>query len=176
MHFNSDESMNDECSPLKLLAPPPPPTAVSPFGRLHLCSNPETLRIPNSVELSPSDTVLSSNLVFLFLFFQRWHPPTAFVLTLIGEVQHTHWRHFGLRTQIISHCPPPWLKGQGHGYHSCIKTFWKEGCEGSFLHNSKSSIRGRAELHQSLARSCTFSYPQLLSSVNFLPSPPKLWV
>lgn len=62
MHFNSDESMSDECSPQEPMIPSPT-TALSPFGRV---SNPETLCIPNSVELSHSETILSSNLVFLF--------------------------------------------------------------------------------------------------------------
>lgn len=84
--------------------------ALFHFDRQHLYASPETLLILNSVELSHSETMLSSNLVF----FERWQtllpcfwPPFDNSKVIMGGISDRH-------IKIISHSPDPWLKGQGH--------------------------------------------------------------
>ena len=95
------------------------PTALSHSRKQHLCSNTETLFIPNPVGLSHSEMMLSSNLVL----FKRWRTQVPCFWPPFDNSNIVTEGFSDRHAKIASHSPDPWLKGQGHSHHSCLKTF-----------------------------------------------------
>lgn len=146
------------------------PTALLRCVRQHLYSHPETPLIPNSVELSHSETMLSSN---LFFFFEMWQTllPCSWPLPLDNSSVIT-WGISDQHTKIISHSPGPWLKERTGSLPSQP--------QGSFLEGRDVFLMTQRLIFERVLSSakacCSFSCVQLISSVNNPPTTTHLQI
>lgn len=127
------------------------PTARLHCVRQHLYSNPETLLIPNSLELSHIEPMLSLNIVslwgfFVFLggFFARFLLPDSW--PPLGKSSITTRGVSDQQTKIISHPPDPWQDG----VPAITATGACSGGEGIFIHDSQPCMGESPWFNQSL--------------------------